>query len=72
MTNTCECNSVSEFPPFRYQSTSTEPPTGFQVETSQKNIEDYLNRLKTAIEADMDCLCTKIQELESRVEALEP
>jgi len=71
MTNDCGCNEVSGFPPFRYQSTPQDPPTAYQIETSQKNIEDYLGRLLTAIREDIDCLCVLIGDLQSRVEELE-
>lgn len=63
MSNVCGCNNVSELPIFRFQSTPQEPPTGLQIETSQKQVEDYMNRLREALVADIDCLCQAIQDI---------
>jgi len=71
MSNNCGCNEVDGFPPFRYQSTPQDPPTAYQIETSQKNVEDYLGRLRTAIASDIDCLCTLLESLGTLLEALE-
>lgn len=60
MANDCLCNNVSALPIFRFQSTPQDPPTAYQIETSQKQVEDYLNRLRTALIADLDCLCASI------------
>jgi len=59
--------NICDVEPFRYQ--STPQPIGDQGASSnqinEQAIEDYLNRLRTA-------LCTDIQNLVAAVEALQP
>lgn len=70
MSNECGFN-VDGVPPFRYQSTPQDPPTAFQIETSQKNLEDWLGRFRTAVQEALDDICTEITDIKSRLDALE-
>lgn len=66
--------TTCEIPPFKYQ--ATPQPIGDQGASSnqinEQALENYIFRLLTAVCADLEAANARIDDLESRIEALEP
>lgn len=67
---TC-CTNVQTLPPFSSQVTAQDPPTANSIELLKQEIQSYLRRLRTALLADVECLCDRIEAIETRLTALE-
>jgi hypothetical protein len=63
------CNTTCNIEPFLAEVTMTDDISS--VEVVVQDVQDYLERLRTAICADLNCIETDIAALDARITALE-
>lgn len=61
------CTSVCNLEPFSSQVEPQDPPTANSISILKDEIQDYLERLRSRICADLQCIDEKLQDLNDRV-----
>jgi hypothetical protein len=69
---TTPCTTVCSLDPFSSEVEPQDPPTANSISILKDEIQEYLERLRLAICADLQCIDAKLVELDQRVTTLEP
>ncbi len=61
------CDTVCDIEPFSSEVEPQDPPTANSISILKDEIQDYLERLRSAICVDLKCIDDKLTDLDTRV-----
>ena len=61
------CTSICNLEPFQSEVEPQDPPTANSISILKDEVQDYLERMRLALCADLQCIDDKLKDLDTRV-----